>query len=123
LRILLFIQCAAASGYQAMKSVQERVQRALFEVGLTPERLIYKHLLPALAATETEFAKSEGQITDAREVIASGTRFRAIEIVCEMASYYQKREGVESSGEELNRMPKAIDATIVRRDSAQPEGK
>jgi hypothetical protein len=110
-------KCAASSGHQAYKSIRARVQHALFEAGLTPEGLIHKHLLPALTAMEVEFAKSEGRITDSREVIAWGTRLRAIEIVCEIGGYCERSPRVGESGDDgpILDMPKVIDATIVQK--------
>ena len=98
----------AQSAYQAWQSIRERLQIALFEVGLTPEGLIHKHLLPALNAMETEFAKFNGRITETREVIAWGPRLRAMELVCELGGYFAPNEQVSSVSGELG-TPKVID--------------
>lgn len=104
------------SAYQGTKGLRARVQAALDEAGLTPEGLIHKHLIPALGACETEFAKFEGEITDSEEVIAWGARLQAIELVGRLGGYFAPKEFTGADGEAL--FPDVIDATMRLRRTA-----
>jgi hypothetical protein len=103
------------SGYESTKLLRERIQRAFFHVGLTPEGYICKHLLPALDAKQTEFAKFEGKITDREDTINWTARLKAMEIVKDMAGYSAPREHelAGKDGAPLS-MPKIIDVSGMR---------
>lgn len=105
----------AQSAYQAMKGLRHRVEEALGENGLTPEGLITKYLVPAMLATDTEFAKFEGEITDSVEVIAWDTRLRAIELAARFGGYLAPKEFTGADGEAL--FPDVIDTTFRLRKS------
>ena len=112
----------AQSAYQASRSIRERVQYALFEVGLTPEGLIHKYLFPALEAEETEFCKFKGKITDSRKAPAWEVRLRAIEIVAEMGGYYASKSPQAEDVDSESRIPEVIDATVMRTTQPKSQG-
>jgi hypothetical protein len=103
----------AHSAYQATRGIRERILKALFEAGLTPEGLVHKYLLPALKAMETEFAKFEGKISDSRDVIAWGPRIQAIRLTAELGGYLAPREVTGKDGGPLV-LPKVIDVSGMR---------
>jgi phage terminase small subunit len=106
---------SVGAGYHSTKLLRERIQKAFFEAGLTPEGYIHKHLLPALDAKQTEFAKFEGKITDREDTINWTARLKAMEIVKDMAGYSAPREHelAGKDGAPLS-MPKVIDVSGMR---------
>lgn len=102
----------AQSAYQATKGIRARVEEALAENGLTPEGLITKYLVPAMLATDIEFAKFEGEITDSEEVIAWDTRLRAIELAARFGGYLAPKELTGLDGAAL--FPDVIDTGGMR---------
>jgi len=100
------------SAYAATKGIRARVEQALAENGLTPEGLITKFLVPAMLATDTEFAKFEGEITDSEEVIAWDTRLRAIELAARFGGYLAPKELTGLDGAAL--FPDVIDTGGMR---------
>lgn len=102
----------AQSAYQATRGIRARVEDALAENGLTPEGLITKYLVPAMLATDTEFAKFEGEITASEEVIAWDTRLRAIELAARFGGYLAPRELTGLDGAAL--FPDVIDTAGMR---------
>jgi hypothetical protein len=100
------------SAYAATKGIRSRVEEALAENGLTPEGLITKFLVPAMSANMTEFAKFEGQISDARECINWDARLRAIEIAARFGGYLAPKELTGLDGAAL--FPDVIDTAGMR---------
>ena len=70
--------------HQVCQMTKGRVADLMDDAGLTDAALVNRYLKPALEATETEFAKFQGTITDSREVIAWGPRLQALELAAKM---------------------------------------
>lgn len=103
----------AQAGYAASKSIRARIQKGLFEAGLTPEGLIHKHLVPALKAKETKFFQHEGMVTDSRDVVAWDIRLRAQQFAAKLGGY---EAPTERSDTNLN----ALTETLIINTSAIP---
>jgi hypothetical protein len=86
------------AGYQALKTIRARMPEVLEKLGLGPEPVITKYLLPALDAKETQFFSWKGDVCDEREVIAWGPRIQAMELWARLAGAIQNGK-IDVSGE------------------------
>lgn len=78
----------AQSAHQAIKGLEKTMPELLNSLGLTDESLIEKYLKPGLLATDTEFAKFEGKITDREDVIAWGERRGYLDMAFKLKGSY-----------------------------------
>lgn len=79
-------------GSQALEAIRLKMPEVLEKAGLTDDALVENYLKPALNATETEFAKYEGAITDEREVISWGPRLQALDITFNLKGSYAPKK-------------------------------
>lgn len=84
---------AKQRGHEVVKRIRGQASALMDEFGLTEAALIQRYLLPALNAQETEFAKHEGKITDAVDVVAWGPRLTALDIAAKMKGMYALPDG------------------------------
>ena len=83
---------AAQSGRQAAIALAEKAPEVMARIGLTLDRVIEKHLVPLLHATEMKFAQHEGKFTDYVEVEALGIRSGATRIALELLNAFPPRD-------------------------------
>jgi hypothetical protein len=85
------------AGHQALEQVRAKMPELLDAKGLTDDALIDKYLRPGLEATETEFAKYEGKITDSCDVVAWGPRKEFLDMTFRLkGSYAPVRQAVSA---------------------------
>ena len=85
-------KCPGQAGHQALEAIKRKMPDILDNHGLTDETLIEKYLKPALEATETEFAKFEGKITDQCEVVAWSPRLTALDMAFNLKGNYAPKD-------------------------------
>lgn len=84
--------------YQIIELTRGRIAELMDDSGLTDAALIEQYLKPALNATETEFAKFGGAITDRVETVAWGPRLQALELAGKWRGLGQEKAAVVNVG-------------------------
>lgn len=88
---------AAQSGRQAAIALAEKAPEVMARIGLTLDRVIEKHLVPLLHATEMKFAQNKGEFTDYVEVGALGIRLCATRMALELLGAFPREDPVLAS--------------------------
>lgn len=76
----------------ALDLVVGTMRDAMEASGLTDRVLVNKYLKPALKARETQFFAHKGVVMDERDVIAWGTRTRALDMAFQLKGSYAPRQ-------------------------------
>ena len=78
--------------YGIIDKIKGKMPELMDEAGLNDAALVEQYLKPALSAMTTEFAKSDGRITDSRDVIAWGPRLQALEMALKLKGAFKEKD-------------------------------